>query len=142
MMTFCGLRIALGHKVQTDGTWELSRFCTVSGHTFPGLFSKMLKVFTQSHAPKEVITYGDGRWTHPTDNVYVKAGFSYVGTSKPSYCYCIRGEKRLHRFGFRKSILIKKYPDMAHMTETQITRKLGYRRIWDCGHHKFQLKLV
>lgn len=139
VMTFCELRIALGHKTKQEGVWELSRFCTKKENRYVGLFSKMLQCFIRDCSPREILTYGDGRWTHPTDNVYCRAGFEYLGTSKPSYWYCKAGEKRLHRFGFRKSLLAEKYPEMRNMTEKNITKELGYIRVWDAGQHKFRL---
>jgi hypothetical protein len=40
-------------------------------------------------------------------------------------------------------MLLKKHPEFDKtMTEKQIMEKLGYSRIWDCGHHKFQIDFV
>ena len=43
--------------------------------------------------------------------------------------------ERYHKFGFRKQILLKKYPDVLNpnMTETEMTKELGYYKIYDCG---------
>lgn len=141
VMTFCKPRRALGHKNIENGVWELARFCTKNDKSCPGLFSKMLKVFVEEIKPKQIISYGDYRWTHPHNNVYCKSGFVYKGTSKPNYFYLKNG-KRLHRFGFRKSILVKKYPEWSHLTEKQITERMQLHRVWDAGHHKFELTLT
>lgn len=145
VMTFCRPRIALGYKNTAD-FWELSRFCTLSGYQMAGLFSKMLKKFKADNPSViRIVSYADNRWTCPKNNVYTKAGFAYISTSKPSYFYCKKGEsksvKRLHRFGFRKDLLVRKYPELSHLTETAIMEHLGYWKVWDAGQHKFELVL-
>ena len=47
--------------------------------------------------------------------------------------------KRWHKFGFRKKILLKKYPNnlTENMTETEMVKILGYDKIWDCGLIKY-----
>lgn len=43
----------------------------------------------------------------------------------------------MHKFGFRKQILHKKYGLPLSMTESEMTKQLGYYRIWDCGLFKY-----
>ena len=43
----------------------------------------------------------------------------------------------MHKFGFRKKILHKKYGLPLSMTENEMTKTLGYYRIWDCGLFKY-----
>lgn len=58
--------------------------------------------------------------------------------------YYINGNcKRFHKFNFRKQTLLKKYPDSGlteDMTEYEMTQKLGFYRIWDCGLFKYVWK--
>jgi len=44
---------------------------------------------------------------------------------------------RLHRFNFPKHKLVKMGHD-SNLTEWEIMQTLGYDRIWDCGHLKFE----
>ena len=55
-------------------------------------------------------------------------------TSSKVRCY-----QRFHKFEFRKKILLKKHPEKLtlEMTETEMVKKLGYDRIWDCGLIKY-----
>ena len=66
-------------------------------------------------------------------------GFEMVKEIEPSYYY-IKGQKRYHKFNFRKNILNKRYNLPLTMTETEITKKLGYEKIWDCGLYKYVWK--
>ena len=46
-----------------------------------------------------------------------------------------------NKFGFRKQILLKKYPNSGlteDMTEHEICQKLGFQRIYDCGLIKYK----
>ena len=45
--------------------------------------------------------------------------------------------ERHHKFGFRKKILHNKYGFPLTMTEREMTEKLGYYKIWDCGLIKY-----
>ena len=58
----------------------------------------------------------------------------------PEYRYYKIGcedKTRHHKFGFRKQKLNKKYGLDLKMTELEMTKKLGYDRIWDCGLIKY-----
>lgn len=70
-------------------------------------------------------------------------GFIEEKLLQPDYRYIVpMSQERHHKFGFRKSILLKKYPDKlnANMTETEMAKALGYDRIWDCGLIKYVWK--
>jgi hypothetical protein len=59
----------------------------------------------------------------------------------PEYRYIKNGEKiRHHKFGFRKHLLSKRYGLDINLTETEMTKELGYDRIWDCGLVKYIYK--
>ena len=74
------------------------------------------------------------------DNLYVKLGFELNCVLPPDYKYYnqkIDKYKRFHKFNFRKEILHRKYGFPFEMTETEMTRELGFDRIWDCGLFKY-----
>ena len=65
-------------------------------------------------------------------------GFKQENNMMPEYRYIKNGEKiRHHKFGFRKHSLSKRYGLDINLTETEMTKKLGYDRIWDCGLIKY-----
>lgn len=140
VMTFCKLRKVLGSTSQQN-SWELSRFASMYGFSVHGGFQKLLKKFVVDLNPKLLISYCDKRWTpDPQKSVYATSGFEYVHTSKPNYWYVGNSSKRLHRANFQKHMLLAKYPQFdKSLTEAQIMKELGYLKLWDCGHHKFQI---
>ena len=95
----------------------------------------------KNYNPTEVKSFADRRWTiDKNNNLYIKLGFYVDNILKPDYHYVI-GNQRLHKFGFRKKILLKKYPNSGlteDMTEHEICQKLGFQRIYDCGLIKYK----
>lgn len=139
VMTFCHNRSALGQK-KAEGQYELSRFC--SSVRVVGGASKLLKLFLKLYSPTKVTTYADARYTSANkDNLYSSLGFSYVGKSKPSYWYTKNYHSKVHRYTYNKRRLMKDYGFSADMTEFQMAHEIGLDRVWDCGAHKYELKL-
>ena len=126
-------------KQEKANEWNLTRFATNTDYRLPGLASKIFKQFIKDYAPIEVKTFLDRRWSHGDINVYDKMGFRLVDTLAPEYRYVV-GFQRLHKFGFRKQILHKKYGLPLTMTEKEMTEQLGFYRIWDCGLYKYVWK--
>lgn len=121
--------------------WNLVRFASDIEKICIGAGGKLFKHFINSHNPSYVKTFADRRWTiDSTDNLYTKLGFKVDDVLKPDYRYYNRKVdklKRFHKFNFRKQILHKKYGLPLELTELEMTRKLGYDRIWDCGLIKY-----
>lgn len=130
LMSFSHGNQAKGSKSIND-TWELTRYAT-SIHVVGGA-GKLLSHFIKTYKPEEIFSYSDNRWS--VGNLYEKLGFKKANDGKPNYWY-IEGDKRKHRYNFRKDVLVKEgfYPDK---TEHEIMIELGYDRIWDCGHTKW-----
>lgn len=127
-------------KENKPGKWELTRFASENGTVCCGVAGKLFTYFTRKYKPIEIKSFADRRWTvNATDNVYTKLGFVFDGFLKPDYRYFKRsdGIVRQHKFGFRKQILHKKYGLPLTMTENEMTKKLGYHRIYDCGLIKY-----
>ncbi len=127
-------------KSKKEGTeWELTRFASNYNYICCGVGGKLFKNFIKEYNPDSVKSFADRRWTvDEENNVYIQLGFKFDGYIPPDYKYYnakIDKYKRFHKFSFRKQILLKKYPDMLNenMTETEMVKKLGYDRIWDCG---------
>lgn len=135
----------MSFKDWKHGNWELTRFATVNGIICQGIGGKLLKHFIRNNEVSEIKSFADRRWTlDKDDNIYTRLGFSLVCELKPDYRYYnekVDKFKRFHKFGFRKSILSKRYGFDMSMTETEMVRRLGYDRIWDCGLLKYVLKV-
>lgn len=72
------------------------------------------------------------------ENLYLELGFSEEKNMPPEYRYFKNGEIiRHHKFNFRKQVLHRKYGLSMALTETEMVKKLGYNRIWDCGLIKY-----
>jgi hypothetical protein len=141
IMTFNGKRNMT--KSETD-EFELSRFATNSDYIISGLASKILKTFIKEYNPKSVVSFADRRWTiNPDNNLYTKLGFKLTSIVKPTYYYYnskVNRYKRFHKFSMGKNNLKKKYPNLDFSkTESELTKELGFERIWNCGLYKYTL---
>ena len=130
VMTFNQGRVIMNsHKQQ--GTWELARFCGVSHFKVNGGASKLFAHFINNYTFTKIITYADRRWSN--GNLYSKLGFKMSHTSKPNYFYTKDYKTREYRFKYTKHSLVKQYPELAHLSESNIMKTLKYDRIYDCG---------
>ena len=126
-----------------NNNWEMTSFASDYNYICCGVGGKLFKHFIREYNPTIVETFADRRWTiDEENNLYLQLGFEFDGYTPPDYTYYnpkIDKYKRFHKFGFRKKLLLKKYPDKLtlEMTETEMVKKLGYDRIWDCGLIKY-----
>jgi hypothetical protein len=127
----------------TSVEYELTRFATNYDYTISGLASKLLNHFINQYTPKKIISFADRRWTIKKDNnLYSKLNFKLISITKPDYKYYntkISRYQRMHKFSFRKKNLHLKYGLDMNLTEREMTKQLGYDRIWDCGLFKYEL---
>ena len=128
-------------EIKNSDKWELTRFASDINKHCIGVGGKLFKYFVKNYNPTEVKSFADRRWSSTLkDNLYIKLGFIVDNVLKPDYHYVV-GDNRLHKFGFRKQILLKKYPNSGlteDMTEHEICQKLGFQRIYDCGLIKYK----
>ena len=116
--------------------WELTRFASDNDCICQGVGGKLFTYFVKNYNPSYIKSFADRRWTmDEKNNLYIKLGFNFDGYVNPDYKYFnpIDGIKRQHKFGFRKQKLHRLYGLPLTMTETEMTEKLGYTRIYDCG---------
>ena len=135
IMTFGKPRKNLNGK-NTDGIYEMLRFCNKLNTTVVGGASKLLKHFIKEIKPNEIVSYSDRRWS--SGNMYEQLGFTLDHISKPNYFYVIKG-KRENRFAYRKDILIRDYGCPKDMSEHQFMLSKGWYRIYDCGAKVWKL---
>ena len=130
-------------KTENNGNWELTRFASDYNYICCGVGGKLFKQFVKDYNPDTVKSFADRRWTiNEKNNLYIQLGFEFDSYTPPSYTYykpSVHRYQRFHKFGFRKQILLRKHPDILspEMTETEMVKKLGYDRIWDCGLIKY-----
>ena len=131
-------------KKEKEGYWDLNRFATDINYQCVGIGGKLFKYFTRNYPFIEIKSFADRRWTtDPTNNLYTKLGFAFDSFVPPTYWYHnpkINPYIRFHKFGFRKQHLHKQYGLPLTMTEREMTKTLGYTRIWDCGLIKYVYK--
>ena len=132
MMSF-GKR-ALGKEY--DDNWELIRYCSKINTSVIGGVSKLFNHFIKSHNPKCIISWSSNDISD--GNMYKLLNFDYANESL-SYWYISNNMKRYHRSNFSKSNLIKKkiITNADTRSEHEITKSLGFKRIFDSGQTKW-----
>ena len=129
-----------------ENNWELTRFATNINYISRGVGGKLFKYFVENYAPDTIKSFADRRWTLDSENnLYTSLGFILEDILPPDYRYFKRntGIRRIHKFNMRKQLLLKKYPNQGlnnDMTEEEMTKKIGFHRIWDCGLLKYVWK--
>lgn len=123
-------------ETKNSDNWELTRFATDINYRVNGAASKLFKHFVNDYRPLKVKSFLDRRWNTEGDTVYEKLGFEVDKILPPDYHY-VKSSKRYHKFGFRKNTILKKYGTTYHltdeMTESEMTKIIGFYKIWDCG---------
>lgn len=66
-------------------SYELIRFCTLSGSTINGGFSKLLQHFIKEYSVKHLMTYADRDWS--VGRSYTKLGFTLEKVMPPTFYY-------------------------------------------------------
>lgn len=140
--TFSLPRIAVGNKNENNSEYELSRFCTKENVVCVGGLSKLLSNFVKNYNPSKIISYADRRYSSSLHNVYISCGFKFVKYTPPNYFYTKDYNTRLHRFNFPKHKLVSNFNQDPSKTEWEIMQNLGYDRIWDCGHLKYEMVFI
>lgn len=121
-------------KEHDDGCWELNRCATDIDYVCCGVTGKMFKWFVRRYNPVLIKSFLDIRWMDiGKANIYEILGFRNDGRVGPDYKYTDGNCDRMHKFGFRKQVLHRKYGLPLTMTEKEMVEKLGYYRVWDCG---------
>jgi len=135
---FCGELVGVMSFIGRNGKFELNRYATNNDVMVIGGGSKLFKYFVDKYLPNEVKTFLDRRYCiDENDNLYTKLGFKLGAVIKPNYTYTNGHGKRRHKFNFRKQKLSFRYGFPLSMTEREMTEKLGYYKIYDCGLFKY-----
>jgi len=126
---------AMSFLKRKENVYEMTRFC--SSKNVVGAASKILKYFIRNYNWSMIITFADRRWSE--GNLYKKLKFSIDTFIRPDYSYFKNGNlKRFHKFGFRRSKILKKNGQCEENLSESVLMKLnGWFRIFDCGKIKF-----
>lgn len=139
VMTF--VKRTISRKCEKYNEWELNRFASKNGVISQGIGGKMFSFFVKEYSPKSVKSFADRRWTSSiNENLYTKIGFRKEKILSPDYRYVVTKRKkikRLHKFGFRKHILSRKFDLNPELTEAQMAKSLNLLKIYDCGLIKY-----
>ena len=129
----------MSFKKERNGSdkWELTRFATDINKHCVGVGGKLFKYFIRNYNPSEVKSFADRRWSVNNDNLYIKLGFKLRDITKPDYYYTNSKLSLIHKFNFRKKRINSKYGLSLMLTEREMTQKLGYYRIYNCGLYKY-----
>lgn len=123
-----------------NGKYILNRFASNDRYICQGVCGKIFSYFKKKYKPEIVESFADRRWTiKPSENLYTKIGFDMVDVLRPEYRYVnsSKPNRRIHKFNFRKEILSKRYGLPKDMTESEMVKKLGYYKVFDCGLYKY-----
>lgn len=137
MMTFNKPRNTMGKtKNYPDNTWELSRFCNLTGCSVVGGASKLFKHFITVYSPSTVISFSDR--SHTKGKIYEKLGFDFDHVSSPGYVWV-----NIHSDGYLNRVQCQKQnvrhtmndPDIdtENETESMIMSSRGYVQVFDSG---------
>ena len=138
VMIFTKPRVGFGNGKQIPGRYELTKFASLLDTTVVGAASKLLKYFIRNSDATEIYSFADRRWSN--GHLYEVLGFQKAQINPPNYFYIIN-DKRVNRFGFRKSELVKQGFDPTK-SEAQIMQERGIEKIYDAGTIKYILKIV
>ena len=145
VLTVGKLSRAKGNKIIPVGSWELIRFCSNNAYMVTGIASKLYKYFERNYKWKMVISFADRRWSLE-GNLYKQLGFELEKETQPNYYYIkLPDIHRTHRFAYRRDSLrdrARKETDLSEdkiqtMSELDLARFFGARRVFDCGNYKF-----
>lgn len=121
-----------------NSQFEIQRLCTKTGYSVIGGAEKLFK-HSMSHLLKydckTLISYSDrGVFT---GNVYERLGMIRLEPTEPNYIW-FKGNKILSRQQCQKHKLVKMGYD-ENLSETDIMKHRGYKRIFNSGNHKFEM---
>jgi hypothetical protein len=137
IMCFSKFRKGIG-KDRGAGAYELVRYAT--SKCVIGGASKLLKKFITDYEPTTIYSYSDNAIS--TGNMYKKLGFSMDSTLAADYKYIDPvSNTHYHRFKYRKGALGGMAIYDESLSERNIMKANGYRRIYDSGKKTWVLTL-
>jgi len=128
------------HRDSDSSVLVLNRLAFKDGWQVTGGASKLFNFFKNEafkNGYSKIISWSDNRWSE--GNVYKKIGFTLEQELSPDYSY-VFGQKRIPKQSLQKKDLIKL--GAQGLTELEMSKFLGYNRIWDCGKKRWIFNLT
>lgn len=121
---------------------EITRYCTDTSRSYPGLFSKLLEEVKRITKYKgDIVSFSNN--DHGNGNLYRSSGFELDKILPPSYWYTKDNYHLENRQNYTKSKIRKKFDIVKDdRTERQLMESLGYDRYYDSGKIRWILKGV
>ena len=133
LMTFSKNRVTIGSE--SDGEYELVRFCSKLNTQVIGGASKLFKHFLDIVKPLSIVSFSDR--AHTRGNLYKVLGFEEVRRSEPGYVWVNeKTDIAYNRVNTQKHNIKKFLKDESidlSKTETQIMESHGFLKVYDSG---------
>jgi len=133
--------VAVSSWRKNKNTLYLDRYatsCVVAGGM--GKMLKKGKEIAREYGCTKIVTFADHQVS--TGLLYEKLGFTLDKELSPDYRYLV-DEERKHKFGYRithfKNDPYLKYKE--GLTESQLAKINGIKRIWDCGKSRYVINI-
>lgn len=143
-----------GHVEGTEKYWELNRYATKLHMSVVGGISRCVKAFERSHPEvKNIVSFADRRWTCPSRSAYSSSGFVETGRCEPNYQYTdLNPGHPLHNKQFMRKANVERRaknnpggPEARvfswDKTETEMSRELGFYKIYDAGKIRYEISI-
>ena len=133
---------AMSFIKRKEKCWELNRCASDINYQCRGVIGKLLSYFKKHYEWNTIKTFADKKWIiNENENLYSKLGFKKCIVLKPDYKYCKGNTKeRINKDNFKKKLINKNHDLSSSMSKTEMAKKLGYHKIWDCGLIKYVLE--
>lgn len=134
----CSFGIPRDKRNKEQFTWELIRSASLIDHVVIGGLCKCLKWFCENYCNfgDKILSYAERRYSNGSS--YLKNGFALVDCNETVGYWWVLNKKVEHRSKFNKAKLsgvLENFDPNKSESENMFANK--YRRLWDCGNHKF-----
>ena len=132
------MSFAAHHRDANSLSVVLSRLCFKENITVVGGASKMLNKAMDKIKQlgfSSIKSWSDNRWSE--GNVYAKMGFTLENESAPDYKY-VKGNKVYSK----QYLKLTPEEQTSNVSESELRKNEGYKKIWDCGKKTWILNLV
>ena len=120
--------------------WIFKRTCLKIETLCDGLFKDMFDWFIEKYNPIRILSKSDRRW-NPTveDSYYHEMGMAFVLREMADYKYVANngGKIRINKSEFTPEIMNKRFGLPIELVEDEMTKKLGYHKVYDGGAFMF-----
>lgn len=149
-----GTAYAAGGYRPSMSYWELNRYATKLHCNVVGGLSRCVKAFSRANQDvHKIVSFADRRWTCPFRTAYTSAGFIETGRVEPNYLYTdlkksheLRNKQYMRKSAIERRALANPDGPEAKVfswdkTEQEMSKELGFYRIYDAGKIKYEMKL-